>query len=138
MRPSNIIGNGKRHRTPLPRSLRKIKRVSVNVFLSLKELLYSVKVNRTITPGVIEKNLFLNVNGGFMSLLKPERMNMSQAQAFILTVPSGIGGAYPNGTGISITKNKNKGTHDNLIQFSYRPRKETVICAHIHGIRLCD
>ncbi len=40
-------GNGKRHRTPLPRSLRKIKRVSLKVFLGLKDLVNSVKV---ITP----------------------------------------------------------------------------------------
>ena len=73
-----------------------------------------------------------------MSLLKTACMNMSRARVFILIVPCDIGGAYPNGTGISITKNKNKGTHDNLIQFSYRPRKETVICVHIHGIKLCD
>jgi len=88
--------------------------------------------------GVIEKNLFLGVNGGPLSLFKPERMNMSRARVFILIVPCDIGGAYPNGTGISTTWNKNKGTHDNLIQFSYRRRKETVTCAHIHGIRLCD
>lgn len=43
-------GNGKTHRTPLPRSLRKIKRVSLEVFLRLKELVNSIKVYHLITP----------------------------------------------------------------------------------------
>jgi hypothetical protein len=41
------FGNGKRHRTPSPVALRKIKRVSLKVFLGLKELVNSVK---KITP----------------------------------------------------------------------------------------
>ena len=40
-------GNGKRHPTPSPVALRKIKRVSLKVFLGLKELVNSVK---EITP----------------------------------------------------------------------------------------
>jgi len=43
----NIIGNGKIHRTPTPQGLRKIKRVSLEVFLRLKELVNGIKV---ITP----------------------------------------------------------------------------------------
>jgi hypothetical protein len=41
------FGNGKRHRTPSPVALRKIKRVSLKVFLGLKELVNNVK---EITP----------------------------------------------------------------------------------------
>ncbi len=48
--PLGRIGNGKRHCTPLPWSLRKIKRVSFNVFLGLKELVNGVKVVDLITP----------------------------------------------------------------------------------------
>jgi len=40
-------GNGKRHHTPHPVGLRKIKRVSLEVFLRLKELVSSIKM---ITP----------------------------------------------------------------------------------------
>ena len=40
-------GNGKTHRTPSPVALRKIKRVSLKVFLGLKELINSIRV---ITP----------------------------------------------------------------------------------------
>jgi hypothetical protein len=42
------FGNGKRHRTPSPVGLRKIKRVSFKVFCALKELVNSVKVNDLI------------------------------------------------------------------------------------------
>jgi hypothetical protein len=34
-----LLGNGKRHRIPSPKGLRKIKRISFETFLSLKELL---------------------------------------------------------------------------------------------------
>ena len=51
------IGNGKIDRTPTPRGLRKIKRISFEVFLSLKELVNSVKVYDSITPrGYREKS----------------------------------------------------------------------------------
>jgi len=40
-------GNGKKHHTPSPQGLRKIKVVSLEVFLRLKELVNSLKV---ITP----------------------------------------------------------------------------------------
>ena len=43
-------GNGKTHRTPSPGGLRKIKIVSLEVFLRLKELVNSVKVDDPITP----------------------------------------------------------------------------------------
>ena len=43
-------GNGKRDRTPLPVGLKKIKRVSSAVFLSLKELIDNTKVYASITP----------------------------------------------------------------------------------------
>jgi hypothetical protein len=46
----NENGNGKRHRTPYPAGLRKIKRISLNTFLRLKELFNSVKVYNSITP----------------------------------------------------------------------------------------
>jgi len=55
-----LFGNRKIDRTPSPVRLKKIKRVSFNVFLSLKELLYNVKVVRTITPrGNRKKYVFL-------------------------------------------------------------------------------
>ncbi len=44
---STPSGNGKRHRTPSPVALRKIKRVSLKAFLCLKELVNNVK---EITP----------------------------------------------------------------------------------------
>ena len=44
------IGNGKGHRTPHPVGLRKIKRVSLEVFLRLKEFVNSLKVYDSITP----------------------------------------------------------------------------------------
>ena len=43
-------GNGKTHRTPSPVGLRKIKIVSLELFLRLKELVNSVKVSDSITP----------------------------------------------------------------------------------------
>ena len=48
-----FFGNGKIDRTPSPVSLKKIKRVSFNVFLGLKEFvdINSVKVIRLIPPG---------------------------------------------------------------------------------------
>ncbi len=46
----NFFGNGKIDHTPSPVGLRKIKRVSFKVFLSLKELVNSVKVYDSITP----------------------------------------------------------------------------------------
>ncbi len=52
-------GNGKRHRTPLPAGLRKIKRVSFKVFLSLKNLFNSVKGYDSITPRRYRKKLIL-------------------------------------------------------------------------------
>jgi hypothetical protein len=56
---AHYFGNGKRHRTPSPAGIRKIKRVSFEVFLRLKELLYSVKVNDSITPrGNRKKSIF--------------------------------------------------------------------------------
>jgi hypothetical protein len=42
-----LYGNGKTHRTPSPRGLRKIKIVSLEAFLRLKELVNSIK---KITP----------------------------------------------------------------------------------------
>ena len=69
-------------------------------------------------PGGIEKNLFLGVSGGLLSLNKAIRMDTSQARPFAcLIARHGNGTGRPNGIVISTTKNKNKGTHDNLIQF---------------------
>ena len=48
-------GNGKIHRTPTPSGIRKIKRVSLEIFLSLKELVNSVKVVELITPRGYQK-----------------------------------------------------------------------------------
>ena len=45
-----FVGNGKGHRPPTPQGLRKIKRISFNAFLSLKELVNSFKVYDFITP----------------------------------------------------------------------------------------
>ena len=45
-----MFGNGKTDRTPSPAGLRKIKRVSFEVFLRLKELVNSVKMYDSITP----------------------------------------------------------------------------------------
>ena len=78
-------------------------------------------------PGGIEKNRFLGVSGRPLSLPNLARMNMSQARPLdSLIAHPGSGIAQPSGTAISITKNKNKGTHDNLIQFflSYQRQKE--------------
>jgi len=58
-------GNGKRHRTPSPRSLKKVKRVGFNIFLGLKELVNSVKVYKTITPrGNRKKSVLRYKNSG--------------------------------------------------------------------------
>lgn len=46
-RPGNYIGNGKRHRTPLPGKPRKIKRVKPELFLHIKELFKNIKRPRT-------------------------------------------------------------------------------------------
>jgi hypothetical protein len=60
-----IVGNGKRHRTPSPVGLRKIKRVSFNAFLRLKELFNSVKVYDSITPrGYRKKSILRHKNPG--------------------------------------------------------------------------
>ena len=48
-------GNGKRDRTPFPQGLRKIKRISFNTFLSLKELFNNLRVHRLITPRGYQK-----------------------------------------------------------------------------------
>jgi len=48
--PLPNIGNGKIDRTPHPVGLRKIKRVSVEVFLRLKAFVNSLKVYDPITP----------------------------------------------------------------------------------------
>ena len=45
-----VIGNGKRHRTPSPAGLRKIKRISFDAFQRLKELVNSIKMYDSITP----------------------------------------------------------------------------------------
>jgi len=45
-----LDGNGKTHRTPSPVGLQKIKIVSLELFLRLKELVNSIKVNDPITP----------------------------------------------------------------------------------------
>jgi len=42
------IGNGKRDRTPFPRGLRKIKRISFDTFLSLKELFNNLRVLKRV------------------------------------------------------------------------------------------
>ena len=60
-------GNGKRHHTPSPRSLKKIKRVGFGVFLGLKELVNNnrVRVVRKITPrGNRKKSAFKRENPG--------------------------------------------------------------------------
>jgi len=68
--------------------------------------------------GVIGKNLFFCVIGGGLSSPNLTRMDMSQARPLdSLIARHGSGTASMNGTVISATKNKNKGTHDNLIQF---------------------
>ena len=45
-----FFGNGKIDRTPYPIGLRKIKRISFEVFLRLKEFVNSLKVYNQITP----------------------------------------------------------------------------------------
>ena len=54
------LGNGKRHRTPTPQGLRKIKRISSEVFLSLKELVDSIKAYNSITPRGYRKKSILS------------------------------------------------------------------------------
>ena len=49
------IGNGKTHRTPSPAGLQKIKRVSLEIFLSLQALVNSFKVSDLITPRGYQK-----------------------------------------------------------------------------------
>jgi len=57
------IGNGKTHRTPSPAGLRKIKRVSSELFLSLEALVNSLKVIDLITPrGYQKKSKVLRFN----------------------------------------------------------------------------
>ncbi len=69
--------------------------------------------------GVIEKNLFLGVSCGLLSLPNLARVNMSQAQLFTPIAPYGTGDAYRNGMSISTTPAEQiKGTHDNLIECS--------------------
>ncbi len=51
----HYIGNGNRHRTPSPVGLRKIKRVSLELFLSLRALVNSFKVSDLITPRGYQK-----------------------------------------------------------------------------------
>ena len=46
----SVFGNGKIDRTPHPVGLRKIKRVSLEVFLRLKAFVNSLKVYDPITP----------------------------------------------------------------------------------------
>ena len=48
-------GNGKTHRTPSPAGLQKIKRVSLELFLSLQALVNNVKVIKLITPRGYQK-----------------------------------------------------------------------------------
>ncbi len=43
-------GNGKRHHTPTPEGLRKIKRISFKAFFDLKELFKNLKRRDVITP----------------------------------------------------------------------------------------
>ena len=51
------LGNGKRHSTPSPVELKKIKRVGFDVFLSLKELVNvnRIKIVRKITPREVNR-----------------------------------------------------------------------------------
>ena len=48
-------GNGKTHRTPSPVGLRKIKRVSLELFLSLQALVNDLKVIELIPPRGYQK-----------------------------------------------------------------------------------
>ena len=57
---TKIYGNGKIDRTPSPAGLRKIKRISFDAFLRLKELVNGIKVYNSITPKGNRKNLLLN------------------------------------------------------------------------------
>ena len=62
-----FVGNGKGHRTPTPQGLRKIKRISSEVFLSLKELVNSIKACNSITPrGYRKKSKSLYNNQTFI------------------------------------------------------------------------
>ena len=50
-----MTGNGKTHRTPSPVGLRKIKRITLELFLSLEALVDSFKVIDLITPRGYQK-----------------------------------------------------------------------------------
>jgi len=83
----SINGNGKIDRTPSPVGLRKIKRVGFKVFLGLKELLYSVKVNDSITPRGNRKK----------SILRREYTGVIIQQRYVYEYePSNMINAYDN------------------------------------------
>ena len=62
-RTGNNFGNGKTHHTPSPIGLKKIKIVSLELFLRLQALVKSVKVVGLITPrGYQKKSKVLRLN----------------------------------------------------------------------------
>ena len=107
-------GNGKIDRTPSPAGIRKIKRIGSKVFLSLKELVESVKVCDLITPRGNQKKL---------KLFSKEPEIIEQQHAY---EPSNIASIYDSSIWrwrrvtewhryINDPEEKYKGTHDNLI-----------------------
>ena len=81
---TTTFGNGKIHRTPSPQGLRKIKRVSLETFLRLKEFVNSLKVYEPITPRGNRKK----------SILRRKKPVIAKQNHTNEYVPSNISNAY--------------------------------------------
>ena len=104
-------------------------------------LMLELGLRLRLLRGVIEKNRFLGIKILMISESGAAYMNLSRVRPLdCLTAIHGDGTGSTSGMSIStIQADKIKGTHNNLVYYPLIGKdKEAVICAHIHGIRLCD